>query len=470
MKKLNILFYTFWFLVFSIFSYTQTIKLDVEGGIKVGHTTTELEGTIRWNGNDLEVFDGTQWLSLTKTSSLWGQTSITPYSATEDLKVIASDAANGDNFGNRVAIQGDVAVIGATEDDDKGSVYVFERAGGVWSESAKLTASDGGSGHQFGSGVAIDGDVIVIGAQKDGNGSAYVFVKPGGGWATGTETAKLTASDGASGDRFGCSVDIAGDVIVVGAYFDHLTTDDQGSAYVFVKPGGGWATGTETAKLSASDANAFDYFGFEVAISGDVIVAGKFRDDLGGGPNDDKGGAYVFVKPGGGWASGNETAKLTASDAAIGDYFGYQVDIWGDVIVSGAYQDDLTSADEGSVYVFVKPGGGWTTGTETAKLTASDAANGDNFGLGLAIYDDIIVVGAYEDDLTSTDEGSAYVFEKPVGGWTNMTQSAKLTASDAAFEDKFGLQVEIFGNWIVVGSYLADLTSSDEGAAYFFER
>ena len=129
------------------------------------------------------------------------------------------------------------------------------------------------------------------------------------------EQAKLTASDGAAGDRFHVSAAVSGDTVVVGASGDDVGANaDQGSAYVFVKPGAGWVSGTETAKLTASDGAAFDRFGSSVAVSGDTIVVGASGDDV--GANADQGSAYVFVKPGAGWVSGTETAKLTASDGA----------------------------------------------------------------------------------------------------------------------------------------------------------
>ena len=189
---------------------------------------------------------------------------------------------------------------------------------------------------------------------------------------------------------------------------------------------------TQTAKLTASDGAASDYFGYSVAISGDTVVVGAYYDDI--GANTDQGSAYVFVKPESGWADMTQTAKLTASDGAASDYFGSSVAISGDTVVVGAYYDDIgANADQGSAYVFVKPASGWADMTQTAKLTASDGAADDYFGNSVAISGDTVVVGAYDDDIGSnTDQGSAYVFVKPANGWADMTQTAKLTASDGA--------------------------------------
>ena len=249
---------------------------------------------------------------------------------------------------------------------------------------AKLTASDGGEFDLFGGSVAISGDTVVVGAPNNDpgetfdQGSAYVFVKPGGGWVNGTQTAKLTSSDGAESDLLGSSVAVSGDTAVIAAPGDDVgAQDDQGSAYVYVKPGGGWGNATQTAKLTGSGGQPFDAFGTSVAISGDTIVSrAQYGDTIAA----DRGAAYVFVKPGGGWVNGTQTAKLSASDGADFDQFGESVSLSGDTAVVGARNGDGTNADQGAAYVFVKPGGGWVNGTQTAKLTASDGVTGDSFG------------------------------------------------------------------------------------------
>jgi hypothetical protein len=190
--------------------------------------------------------------------------------------------------------------------------------------NAKLTASDGVIRDNFGHSVAIEGDTVVVGASGSLSpvgqpGSVYVFVKAPGGWSGRlTETAKLTASDAAAGDHFGHSVAINGGTIVVGAFQDDVGGNNaQGSAYVFVEPGGGWGGSlTETAKLTSSDGGAVDLFGSSVAISGDTVVVGAQLHHVGG--NTAQGAAYVFVEPAGGWGGSlTETAKLTASTGGI---------------------------------------------------------------------------------------------------------------------------------------------------------
>ena len=391
-------------------------------------------------------------------------------------QLTASDIANGDRFGGSVSISDDNIVIGAYTDDDNGdgsgSAYVFTKPSGGWedmTETAKLTASDGAEYNHFGKSVSISSDNIVIGAyQNDGNrersGSAYVFTKPTGGWSDMTETAKLKASDGDYRDYFGYSVSISGNNIVIGAYQDDDNNSESGSVYVFTKPSGGWSDMTETAKLTASDGVKEDYFGYAVSISGNNIVIGAYQDDDNG---DESGSAYVFARPSGGWIDTTETAKLTASDGADINYFGYSVSIDEDNIVIGAYGDENYT---GSTYVFSKPSGGWSDMTETAKLTASDGASSDCFGYSVSISSDNIVTGAYYDDDNGDASGSAYVFVKPPGGWVNITQTAKLKSSDGTKEDHFGKSVSIDGDNIVIGACVDDDNGDASGSAYVFTK
>jgi len=429
----------------------------------------------------LEVDEEGLWIFVDDADAVYPLT-IDPW--VQQAKLTATDGEATDLFGHSVTISGDTVVIGAPYDDvgsndNQGSAYVFEKPTGGWTtgtEAARLTASDGAADDRFGESVAISGNTVVVGSREDdtgsntAQGSAYVFEKPVGGWTTGTETAKLTASDGATGDRLGVSVAIDGDTVVVGASDDDVGSHaDQGSAYVFEKPAGGWTTGTETAKLTASDGAANDSFGESVAISGDTLVVGAYLDVI--GSNSDQGSAYVFERPVGGWTTGTEAAKLTASDGAAEDHFGLPVAISGDTVVVGSFADDVGSNEnQGSAYVFEKPAGAWATGTETAKLTASDGAADDYFGISVAVSGDMLVVGAYAADVGSNDDqGSAYVFEKPAGSWTTGTETAKLTASDGAAEDYFGNSVAISGGTVVVGVRLDDIGSNDkQGSACVF--
>ena len=381
-------------------------------------------------------------------------------------KLTASDGASDDWFGWSMAMDGDTAVVGArTDDSTAGSAYVLTQQSGVWSQVAKLTASDGAAGEEFGESVSIDGETVVVGApQHDGGkGVAYLFTKPGTGWADATETAKLTASDGSGGDEFGDSVAVDGDTVVVGAPLDDDNISNSGSAYVFTKPSGGWGDATQTAKLTASDGLLYSRFGSSVDVDGDTVMVGAATHDLA------RGAVYVFSKPGSGWADATEMAQLTASDADAGDQLGWSMELDGDTLVVGATFDDVNGEHSGSAYVFTEPVGGWTDATQTAKLTAFDGAANDQFGTSVAIDGDMVVVGAPLDDGVGLSSGSVYTFSKPSGGWATVARTATIKASDEAFGDRFGKSVAVDGETLLVGAPLDNDNGVSSGSAYVFE-
>ena len=343
----------------------------------------------------------------------------------EVAKLTASDAAGGDHFGYVVAVDGDTMVVGAPRDESsRGAAYVFVRAAGVWGEAAKLTASDGAQNDWFGWSVAIDGGTVVVGALGDddggsASGSVYVFSEPVSGWATVSSSVKLTASDPTQGDWFGKSVAIDGATVVVGAENDDDGGTDSGSVYVFGEPAGGWVSATSSVKLTASDAAAGDVFGRSVAIDGGTVVVGADLDDDGGA---DSGSAYVFSKPAGGWVSAAGSVKLTASDPAVGDWFGYAVAVDGGTVVVSAHHDDDDGIGSGSVHVFSEPASGWASASSDMKLIASDAAVYDEFGSSVAIDNGTVVAGALGNDDDGSDSGSAHVFH--VAAWAAVPDSA----------------------------------------------
>ena len=251
---------------------------------------------------------------------------------------------------------------------------------------------------------------------------------------------KITASDGAADDQFSYkSVAIGNGRIVVGAYQDDDNGSTSGSAYIFD------LDGTQLAKITASDNAAGDSFGISVAIGNGRIVVGAYQDDDNGSSS---GSAYIFD------LDGTQLAKITASDGAANDYFGYSVAIGNGRIVVGAYADDDAGSSSGSAYIFD------LDGTQLAKITASDAAANDYFGNSVAIGNGRIVVGAKQDDDNGETSGSAYIFD------LDGTQLAKITASDGAAYDQFGNSVAVGNGRIVVG---ADGDDSYKGSAYIFD-
>jgi uncharacterized protein (TIGR03437 family) len=334
----------------------------------------------------------------------------------------------------------------------------------------KRSAQDGAANDNYGYSIAADGDTVVVGANLEtvGNnvrqGSAYVYVRSGGGW---TLQQKLTANDGDAEDQFGASAAINGATIVIGAPNDKTGMNpNQGSAYVFARSGGVWSF---QRKLTANDGEANDRFGASVAVSDDTVVAGAFSDDIGTKP--DQGSAYVFVRSGGAWAL---QQKLTADDGGANDQLGASVAISDDTIIAGALLDDLgTAQDAGSAYVFVRSGAGWTQRQKLSGLNSVGARSGDLFGAAVAISGDTAIIGAPLADLFGrVNQGLAAVFVRSGGLWS---YQGSLTANDGEAEDRFGASVALNGDTALVGANFDDIGAAagvvlDQGSAYLFTR
>lgn len=283
-------------------------------------------------------------------------------------------------------------------------------ARGAWTEQARLLASDGAANDRAGN-VAVGDNVVVVGVAQAtvdgeaGRGAVYVFVRPGPSWSgTLTQVAKLTASDGAGGDKFGSVVAISGDTVVVGAPFDdNVEGADAGAVYVFVKPGTGWADMTETAKLTSTSTSATHEMGADVDINGDLILAGSTQGNR----------VYLFAKPGGGWSgTRNETAGLLASDEAPGANLGIITAIHGDKILVGASNASVGGSATGAAYLFAKPGAGWSgTVTESQKLVAGNLTGVAGFGNSLDFTTDSIFVAASRSTVSgNSQQGQVIVF------------------------------------------------------------
>jgi hypothetical protein len=375
--------------------------------------------------------------------------------ALTQTKLRASTPIAAAKFGQSVAISGNVAVIGAPGDvsggKTTGAAYVFNFNGSAWVEQTRLTASDGAAADAFGQSVAIDGNVIVVGAtgndQAGGNaGAAYVYRLSGGGWS---QEAKLVPNS-PSDNSFGFSVDVDADTIAVGAPYSNSGTVNSGSAYVFRKNGSAWnqmvklATGTGGAVLS-------DLFGWAVSVSGNTLVVGAYLANA----------AHVYDYDGATW---NKTTQLTGSDTTSGDRFGYSVSIDGATIAVGAAEEDDAGNNAGAAYVFQSNGAGWT---QQAKLILATSMPGSRLGWSVAVRGDTLVVGARESkgNKDQTEAGAAYVYKRQSNAWL---LAHSLFANDSNSGDHFGASVALDGNAAVIGAPDANGSNADEGAAYVY--
>ena len=301
---------------------------------------------------------------------------------TNPIKVTASDAAGFDEYSISVAIGNSKVVVGATADDDgasgSGSAYVYNLDG---TGEVKITASDAAANDFFGSSVAIGNSKVAVGARKEdagGSDAGAVYVYN----LDGTGEVKITASDAAANDEFGSAVAIANNKVYVGSPRGELSSG-TGSVYIYNLDGSG------ESKITASDGINYAKFGSSLATGHDKLVVGA---------EGEVGAVYVYD------LDGSNEVKITASDGAMTDKFGHAVAIGSNKIVVGAFQDDDDGSSSGSAYVYN------LDGTGEVKITASDAAAGDEFGSAVAVGGDKVYVGAGKEDTGGGDTGSIYIY------------------------------------------------------------
>jgi hypothetical protein len=366
----------------------------------------------------------------------------------QTAKRTAADVAAFDLFGNSVAADGDVAIAGASGvQTHTGAAYIFERhANGTnaWGQVRKLTAADGGINQYFGIAVAVAGDVALAGARgvESDKGAAYVFERNAGGTNNWGSSRKVTAADGMAGDYFGISAALAGDAAIVGAEGDDTYT---GAAYVYERNAGGTNNWAQVRKLTAADAGTYAYFGNAVALAGDAAVVGSYQKEA------NRGAAYVFERNAGGTNRWAQVRKLTAADIAPQDFFGYAVAVDGNLAIVGAPGAKLgIITNAGAAYLFERNAGGTNNWGQVRKLTAADPAPEDAFGKSVSIKGDLAFVNM--DEYDAGYAGAVYVFERNAGGTNAWGQIQKLTAPTHASQGYFGRGLSAAGDLALIGA------------------
>ena len=367
--------------------------------------------------------------------------------AAEGAELSASNLQADDRFGYSVALDAELAVIGARFDDNlggqkAGTARIFRYEAGVWVEEATLfgdgTANVDG---ELGWSVAVSGATVAVGNPQcrslscSETGKAFVYHFNGASWV---QQAELHAADAQARDYFGSSISVDGDWLITGADLEDAGGFQAGAAYVFHRTSGVWA---QAAKLLASDAAEQSQFGEAVALDPVTAVIGASYDDEKGL---NCGAAYVFERTGTVWS---EVRKLTASDALAESEqaFGRSVAVDSDRVVVGAPQ---AGGFRGAVYVFERNQGGPGNWGEVVKLTAPSPVAGDNFGTAVGLDGDTLIVGAVGDAQGGAWSGAAWVFRFDGASWS---VAAKLVASDAAPFDYFG-QVALSGGRALIGA------------------
>ncbi len=330
-------------------------------------------------------------------------------------------------------------------------------------ETAKLTAPDAAAGDRFATAVATDGQLIAAGSPRDddrgsNSGAVYLYRREGDAWVP---ELKLLAADGMAGDQLGLAVGVDADVVAASAAGSagSITTPFLSRVYLFRnQPGEGWV---QEATLSPSETAQDDWFGLDLALHGQTVIVGAPRDASGPGAIK-TGAAWIYTHDGSGWSAGE---RLVSNDAEAFDQFGFAVDLRGDAAVIGAPFDDDADSASGSAYIFRRePGGAWV---QEAKLVAPDGQGGDQFGMAVAIADDVAVITTPRETSAGPSTGAAYVFRRTAGVWSFET---KLTAPDANPGDEFGASVSLDGSTLLIGAAGDSIDGVQSGSAYLFRH
>ena len=394
-----------------------------------------------------------------------------------EQKVVLADGQADDLFGFRVLVSGDQAFISAPAPIYRpGAVYVFARSNGVWNQTQTLTPTPDsppppGWSDFFGWSLSLSGNTLLVGSpftldQMLGPiGSAYVFTLSGGVWS---QTQELTASDAFATDWFGVAVALAGDTAIIGANAHNRGANGtEGAAYVFTNTGGVWS---QTQEIEPSDGVPGDGHGFggSVVMDGTVALVGAPGPDYSSDGTYPQGAAYVLANSAGTWS---EIQKLTASDGADGDQFGFSLALSGTTALIGASAADIGGqVHQGAAYAFDGSGASWT---DVQKLTAGDGVAYAQFGQSIAMNGARALVGEwnFDDDPTgppaAQTPGSVYLFERSNGSWS---QSQELVPGDGAAGDSFGWDVALDASTLLVGAQGNVGGNAFQGAAYFYSE
>jgi len=385
-------------------------------------------------------------------------------------KLVASSPEVNAYYGYSIDISadGNTALVGAYgKSGQTGEIYIYTRSGLIWTEQQRITAPEGGYQDTFGFSVSLspDGNIAVVGALsvdsggRTNNGAVYVFTRSAGVW---TQQQRLTASDATNSAGLGYSVDISSDglTILAGAEYENSAT---GSAYLYKYESGEWI---EQRKFTASDAATGDRYGTSVSLSedGNTALIGAYQEDT--SPNSGNGAAYVYTLSGTTWTE----QKLLSPDISSSDSFGASVSISADgltAVIGAGSEGYSESSGGGAAYIYTISGSTWTY---QAKLTASDNEVGDFFGESVALSSDgnTALIGANAEDTSpNSNNGAAYVFTRSGTTWTQQQKILEPVPTD---QNRYGASVAMSDDGLTffVGSYYGDDTLTDQGSVYLY--
>ncbi len=392
---------------------------------------------------------------------------------------VAGEPEGNDLFGSRIALDGDVLVVGAFSDEielvpgqgqagNVGSAYVFRRAGNTWQFEQRLIAPDAEANGWFGFDVAAYAGRIVVGAPNHDTpepgvggsvvdqGAAYVYRRDGATWVLEQKLAPPVATGPFA--RFGHAVAMQDDTVVVG-----LPDWNGGAADVFIRSGQSWST--QARLLATTPYTGPNAFGRSVAIDGVTVVVGAPTEDNGGISNSDSGAAYVFVRAAQTWS---QQARLVPMPSHPGQAFGEAVAVYGNHALVGARDETVnTLSSAGAAYDYTRTAGIWSTGT---RIVAPTPGLSFRFGNSVALFGARALIGSeWHDGVTGQQQGAAFVLDDGGSGFAPTQTLIAPPATRGAF-NQFGADVALDNTRIAVGEPGVDGSSFNAGRAHVFSE
>lgn len=355
-------------------------------------------------------------------------------------------------LGSSVAISGDIAVIGAPGSaGDIGQACIYQRSSESWSLLNCLSPNaESGTVQQFGNAVSISGEQLVISAENKQNGKhgvAYIYQRQGDSWIP---QAELISPNSSANDKFASTLSISENYIAIGS--PGFSASNAGAVHIFKNTTSGWV---EDIVITPTSSFKSANFGAALMLSGEYLIIGD--DDHG---RAHEGTGYIYRREDGIWSL---QASLKGGDITKSANFATSIAISKNYAVIGAKSENnpliKKHKKSGAVYVYKRTGKLWQN---QAKLLASDAQKGDNFGSSVAISGDYLLSGAESNNSSS---GSTYLFKNINDVWTEVFN---FEADDAQQQDNFGHAVAIAQDYIVIGAHNKSVTNSTEGVSYLY--
>jgi len=341
----------------------------------------------------------------------------------------------------------------------KGTDVIFNVCTGnyAWVLKQEINNPSPANSDTFGDSVSLYQDTLVVGTPSDNTGasnagSVYVYTRSGTTWSLQQtiNNPSLTYDD-----FFGYPNSLYQDTLVVGAIGVDTGATRAGSVYVYVRSGVTWTLQQTINNPSPAD---YDHFGVTISLYQDTLVVGIYNDDTGAY---DAGSVYVYVRSGVTW-----TLQQTINNPspAFDDEFSWSVSLYQDTLVVGTPYDDIGATNAGTVYVYIRSGNTWTL---QQTINSPSPADYENFGFPVSLYQDTLVVGAYNDDTGIEDSGSVYVYVRSGTSW-----SLQQTLNNPSPEnyDNFGDSVSLYQDTLVVGARYDDTGATNAGSVYVYTR